>query len=77
MESFNNQEMDLFEDIKDSGNIDNFKNYIYSLIDLEENKIKTSLEPKELLESVGYNLYECKNEEDIQSFRRYYKQLKL
>ena len=34
--------------------------------------IKTEKTPKELLDEVGYDLYECTTEEEIQSFKKYY-----
>ena len=50
-----------------------FKDYIYSFIDVEKgNKPISFKKPKELLKEAGYDLYHCKTEEDIQSFKRYY-----
>ena len=50
-----------------------FKSIIYSNIDVENNNtIKSIKTPKELLEEVGYDLYECHNEEEIQAFKKYY-----
>ncbi len=50
-----------------------FKNFIYSLVDVEkENQIITTKTPKELMSEAGYNLFECHTEEDIQSFKKYY-----
>ncbi len=50
-----------------------FKNYIYGLIDLEKNnKIESNKNPQELLSEVGYELYECHTEKDIQNFKKYY-----
>lgn len=62
----------LYEDIVSQGLEDNFKNYIYSLVDLEPEKIITDKTPEELLEEAGYILYECQTEEDIKKFRKYY-----
>ena len=63
----------LYEDIIESGNIEGFKNYIYRLIDVENNHtIEVTKTPKELLEEAEYILYECKTEDDIQRFRKYY-----
>ena len=63
----------LFDDIVADGKEDEFKNYIYSLVDVENNnelvQIKT---PEELMSSAGYVLVECYNEGDIQAFRKYY-----
>ena len=63
----------LFDDIVANGKESEFKNYIYSLVDVENNnelvQIKT---PEELMSEAGYILVECYNEEDIQKFRKYY-----
>ncbi len=63
----------LFDDIVADGKESEFKNYIYSLVDVENNNelgmIKT---PEELMSEAGYVLVECYNEEDIQAFRKYY-----
>ncbi len=63
----------LFDDIVANGKESEFKNYIYSLVDVENNNelvmIKT---PEELMSEAGYVLVECYNEEDIQKFRKYY-----
>ena len=65
----------LFDDIVADGKEDEFKNYIYSLVDVENNNelvmVKT---PEELMSEAGYVLVECYNEEDIQKFRKYYAQ---
>ena len=72
---------DLYRDIK--GNIwdewhlwddcISFKNYIYDIFDVNQREeIITGKTPEELLKSVGYTLYECKTEEDIQKFKKYY-----
>ena len=63
----------LFDDIVANGKESEFKNFIYSLIDVENNnelvQIKT---PEELMSEAGYVLVECYNEGDIQAFRKYY-----
>ena len=63
----------LFDDIVANGKESEFKNYIYSLVDVENNnelvQIKT---PEEFMSEAGYVLVECYNEEDIQKFRKYY-----
>ena len=64
---------DLYDDIINQKKEDEFKNYIYSLVDVENNnEIKVDKNPKELLDDAGYDLYECKSEKDIQSFKKYY-----
>lgn len=63
----------LYDDLVEQNLELDFKNYIYSLIDVENNnELVTVEEPSELLAKVGYELYECKTEEDIQAFRKYY-----
>ncbi len=62
----------LYDDIVDNNLDEVFKNFIYNLIDVEKNEITTCKTPFELLKEVGYILYECKTEEDIQSFKKYY-----
>ena len=63
----------LASDIIENNLISDFRNYINSftskLIGLKE----VEETPEELLKKAGYNLYECKTEEDIQKFKKYYK----
>jgi len=62
----------LIKDIIDNNLEEEFKDYIYSFVDVEKEVVKTNKTPKELLEEVGYDLYVCNTEEDIQSFKKYY-----
>ena len=63
----------LFNDIVESNLEEQFKNFIYYLVNNEsKEEEKATKTPKELLSVVGYDLYECLTEEDIQSFRKYY-----
>ena len=63
----------LYDDIVNDCILNNFKDYIYSLVDVENNtKLVVEKTPQELLSEAGYYLYECKTEEDIQSFKKYY-----
>ena len=63
----------LYNDIVDNNLEYAFKNYIYSLIDVENNnETIINKTPSELLDEAGYILYECKSEEEIQSFKKYY-----
>ena len=60
-------------DIKEHNLYEEFKNWIYSFIDVKkDNLVITNKTPFELMDEAGYTLYECKTEEDIQSFRKYY-----
>lgn len=65
----------LYDDIVNSDLEEEFKNYIYSKIDVEKEKQEIIGEktPYQLLDENGYNLYECNSEEEIQSFKKYYK----
>ncbi len=63
----------LYQDLIDQEIEIEFKNYIYSLVNVENNnEIKTNKTPKELLSEAGYDLYECKTEKEIQQFKKYY-----
>ena len=69
-----NPSRSLYYDIVNEKKVNNFKDYIYSFIDKEqEEKQIIDKSVKKLLESVGYDIYECKNNDDIQRFRKYYK----
>ena len=64
----------LYEDIVKDNAVNSFKNYIYRIIDnnQEETQEIVTKTPKELLSEAGYDLYECHSEEDIQNFKKYY-----
>ena len=63
----------LHDDIVNNHMEEEFKDLIYREINVENNnELFVTKTPKELLEEVGYDLYECKTEEDIQTFRKYY-----
>ena len=72
--SFSTNGRTLCQDIEDTEMLEDFKDYIYSKVDVEKNEpeiiIKKS--PYELLNDAGYDLYECTSEEEIQSFKKYY-----
>ena len=63
----------LYDDIVDNSLVENFKNYIYSLTNEKKEEVIREEDPFTLLKEAGYNLYECKNETEIQSFKKYYK----
>ena len=66
----------LASDIKSNNLYEEFKDWIYSFVDVEKNyPTDTNKTPFELMDEAGYTLYECKTEEDIQSFRKYYDKL--
>lgn len=64
----------LYEDITANELESEFKNIIYSKFHRKEEPKITSVDktPYELLDEAGYNLVECKTEEEIQSFKKYY-----
>ena len=68
----------LFKDISNANKLKEFKNYIDYFAN-ENNTLDGTKEvsnikatARELLDKKGYILYECKTEEDIQSFKKYY-----
>lgn len=63
----------LYEYITKCGKKESFQNYIYSMVEKEKSIVDTSKSIYELMDMAGYDLYECKTEEDIQKFRKYYK----
>lgn len=63
----------LYKYIIESGKQESFQNYIYSMVEESEDIIDSSKGIYELMDSAGYNLYECKTESDIQKFRKYYR----
>ena len=66
----------LCEDIMSENKESSFKTYIYSIYDEINNtnsRTKIDKSARELLSEKGYTLYECKNNEDIQKFKKYYK----
>ena len=61
----------LYNDIiKES--INNFTQYINNQLEKQEEKPENNKTVRELLNEAGYNLYECKTEEDINMFKKYY-----
>ena len=63
----------LYGDITNSHKEYLFKEYIYHFSDIEIEKEETEVKSvKELLDEAGYDLFECKNNEDIQRFKKYY-----
>lgn len=64
----------LSEDIIEQEKVNEFVEYIFSLAGIKSHKeVKTTMSAVELLKQAGYILYpECKTEEDIQCFKKYY-----
>ena len=66
---------ELYNDIIANDLSVKFKNYIYNIIEMPEQiKEEVNKIPEELLASVGYDLYECSSKEDIQQFKKYYRE---
>lgn len=64
----------LLYDLKLQEMVDDFKDFIlYKFYDKKIELKDTDKSPQELLLEKDYILYECKTEEDIQSFKSYYK----
>ena len=50
-----------------------FIQFIYTFIKQDNALVNVGLNPYELMNQAGYTLYECKTQEDILSFKKYYK----
>ena len=67
----------LCESIEENELKEDFKDLIYTAFDdgrEEEDKNEDSRTPYEILDEAGYELHECLTEEDIQEYRKYYKE---
>lgn len=67
----------LADDLVLSGQVEEFKNYIYSFVDVEQErpKIKQKKSAFQLLDEAGYVLFpECQTEQDVQKFKAFYKE---
>ena len=62
----------LYEDLEYEELLDDFKDFIYGLTREKKEPIETNKSVKELLDEAGYILYECRTEEDVQKFKKYY-----
>ncbi len=62
----------LYDDIVNNKLIYGFRDFINSKFSIETKNIETDKTPFELFKEVGYTLYECKIEKDVQNFRGYY-----
>jgi len=72
--SFAGNSRSLYEDIVINELEAEFKNFIYSKINVEDDKkqLKDERTPYEILDEAGYDLTECTTEAEIQNFMRYY-----
>ena len=76
--SFSNNCKTLYEDLESEEKKEGFKNFIYfkanNYLELEiQNHEREERNPYQILDEVGYELYECKTEEEIQSYKKYYR----
>ena len=62
----------LCDDIVANGLETDFKNAMFAFKDYEEFPEILGVSAYDLMRSVGYTLYECKTEEEIQFFKKYY-----
>lgn len=66
----------IYEDLI-LGKSDTFKNFIYGFYDIEQPTVKTNKTVEELMDEAGYKIYECHNDDELASFKRYYKKNEL
>ena len=64
----------LYNDLVYEYKLDDFTKYIHSFMCKENIISDTSLSPYELLREKNYTLYHCHSDDDIQKFRKYYKE---
>ncbi len=66
----------LYDDIIDSGSVNSFRGYIYSLAGIDDDPIRDYngdiKTPTELLDEAGYVLYECKTLDELNEFKKFY-----
>lgn len=67
-----NYSKDLADDLISNSMVTEFKNYVFSLINHKKHLKDTNKTVRELLDEQNYILYECKTNEDIEQFRKYY-----
>ncbi len=63
---------DLYDDIVNNNLVEDFRNYIFDEVHIDVEKKTTNKTVKELLDEAGYDLYECKTQKDIDSFKKYF-----
>ena len=73
IESNFNEYHHLFDDLEKNTAEVMFKNYIYNLVNVENNlEIMIDKTPEELMAMAGYTLKECTTEEEIGEYKKYY-----
>ena len=63
---------ELYNDLKNSNLLGDFREYIFSEAHFESSQVETDKTPQELLKEAGYILYECKTKKDIDFFKKYF-----
>lgn len=74
MESFFVPSTDLYNDIVSSHMENAFAAFLLGAHQASEDRTITDKTPQELLDEAGYILYECKTKEEVDSFKKYYKE---
>ena len=73
-----NENRSLYEDLKENNWLFQFKNFIFKKSNGGDNALDTNLTdtdktPEELMDKVGYVLKQCFSEDEIQSYKKYYR----
>ena len=63
----------LYNDLINNNLIDGFKDYIYSLANIDTIRYVSDKDVYALMREAKYTLYECKTNDEIQQFKKYYK----
>ena len=63
----------LYNDLVKEYKTEDFAKYLHSFLCKQQNIADSDDSPYDLLRKVGYTLYHCHSDEDIQAFRKYYK----
>ena len=61
----------LYDDLM-KDNVYTFKSFVFKNLNMDYEKSISNKSVRELLSEAGYDLFECHNEREIQSFRRFY-----
>jgi hypothetical protein len=57
----------LYDDLVENDDLENFKEFIYSIVHREEEVLSTDETPEELMDKAGYILYKCESDEDVKA----------
>lgn len=72
METYFAHSKQLYDDIIEDKKVNDFQRFISSSRNCPQNAFIINKNTKELMDEAGYILYECKNEDEIQKFKKYY-----